>query len=92
LYEERWNVWLIYNCSNYIQHSDALGAAVLTNYAYMPRVTASMETKACSICGCGLVYAGKEDALLPYLMHDFERLRASGYNAIKDEELWVVEY
>jgi len=90
--EERWNVWLMFSCSNYPGHPDALGIAVLTNYAYMPRVIASAETKACSLCGCGLVYAGKEDALLPFLMHDFERFQANGYNPMKDEEFWITDY
>jgi hypothetical protein len=89
--EERWNVWLMFSCSNYAAHPDALGIAVLTNYSYMPRVIASVETQACSLCGSALLYAGKEDALLPFLKHDFARLRTGGYNPIKDEELWISE-
>jgi hypothetical protein len=90
--EDRWNVWLMFSCANYFQHPDALGIAVLTNYSYIPRVTASAEVKACSLCGSVLVYTGKEDALLPFLTHDFDRLREAGYNPIKDEELWVADY
>jgi hypothetical protein len=90
--EERWAVWLMFSCANYMAHPDALGIAVLTNYSSMPRVMASTETKACSICGSGLSYAGKEDALLPFLTRDFERLSAGGYNPIKDEELWIADY
>ena len=82
----------MFSCSNYLQHPDALGIAVLTNHANMHRVMASAETKACSICGWPFSYAGKEDALLPYLTHDFERLRVGGYNPIKDEELWIADY
>jgi hypothetical protein len=90
--EERWNVWLIFSCLNYPGHPDALGIAVLTNCVYMPRVIASAETKACNLCGSVLQYAGKEDALLPFLTHDFERFRAAGYNPMKDEELWLGDY
>jgi len=92
LQEDRWNVWLLFSCSNYAAHPDALGVAVLTNYSYMPRVVASAETKACSLCGSSLVYAGKEDALLPFLTRDFERLQLYGYNTMKDEELWIEGY
>ncbi len=82
----------MFSCADYQAHPDALGIAVLTNYSYMPRVIAAVETKACNLCGSALVYAGKEDALLPFLTHDFERLAWGGYNPIKDEELWIADY
>ncbi|MEM2896518.1 MAG: hypothetical protein QXG01_02920 [Candidatus Bathyarchaeia archaeon] len=89
VHEERWGLWILYNCSNWILHPDMVGVAVLTNYFKRPLVQAQMETMFCRYCGGYFIYAGEESALVPYLEHDFQRLDAMGYYTMKDEELQV---
>ncbi len=85
--EERWTLWLFFDCINFLNHPDARGVAVLTNYFYAPKVIATIEERICSICGFPLIYIGEETALTPFLQHDFERIKKLGYNPMKDEEI-----
>jgi len=87
--EERWNTWMVYECSNIDNHPDdsQVGVAVLTNGFYGAHVTNRMSEKVCSICGESFLEAFMETALTLYLQHDVERFQRLGYNVLKDEEI-----
>jgi hypothetical protein len=92
--EERWNLWMLYCCSNYANHPEGapVGVAILTNYYYRPLVLSEMARRICTTCGGEMVFAGQESALTLFLQHDIERLKGYGYYIMKDEELmWQFE-
>jgi len=91
--EERWSLWQLYCCLDYLSHPFPvdIGVAVLTNYFYSPNVQAVMERRVCSYCGQSFFLAGQETALTPYLQHDVERFQSSRYHVMKDEEILLTE-
>ena len=89
--EERWNTWIVFECSNIDNHPDdtQVGVAILTNGFYATHVTNKMTEKVCSFCGEPFDETFTETALTLFLQHDIERFRRLGYNVLKDEEiLW----
>jgi hypothetical protein len=89
--EERWNTWMVFECSNIDNHPDdsQVGVAILTNGFYGAQVTNRMSEKVCSICGESFLEAFTETALTLFLQHDIGRFQRLGYNVLKDEEvLW----
>lgn len=89
--EERWNTWMVYECSNIDNHPDdtQMGVAILTNGFYGQRVAEIMTEKVCSACGESFLDPTNETALTLYLQHDVDRFRRLGFNVMKDEEiLW----
>ncbi|MBS7650464.1 MAG: hypothetical protein QXI59_00900 [Candidatus Bathyarchaeia archaeon] len=89
-YEEpRWSIWLLFNCTNYQNHPEdsEIGIAVITNGSRISQVQATMCERVCSLCGAPFEEVGQESALTPYLVHDIERFRSSGYAIMKDDEV-----
>ncbi len=89
--EERWNTWMVFECSNIDNHPDdsQVGVAILTNGFYAPQVMNKMDEKVCSVCGETFVEGFTETALTLFLQHDLDRFQRLGYNVLKDEEiLW----
>lgn len=89
--EERWNTWMVYECSNIDNHPDdsQMGVAILTNGFYGEQVAAGMTEKVCSVCGEPFLDPINETALTLYLQHDVDRFKRLGFNVMKDEEiLW----
>jgi hypothetical protein len=90
LSESRWSIWLIFECINASNHGPGsqIGVAVLTNSFYAPMVIRKMDEKICSICGEPFFQVRQESALIPLLQHDIDRMTRSGYNVLKDEEVF----
>jgi len=89
--EERWNTWMVFECSNIDSHPDdsQMGVAVLTNGFYGQHVRNAMDEKVCSVCGEPFNESFTETALTLFLQHDVERFQRLGLNVLKDEEiLW----
>jgi len=92
-HEERWSVWLLFQCANHVSHvSDAdIGVAIVTNSQNKPHVIETMGGKVCSVCGGNFELTLQETVLTPYLQYDLERFRLSRYHVMKDEELPLQE-
>ena len=89
--EERWNTWIVFECSNIDNHPEdsQMGVAILTNGFYGQQVANVMTEKVCSLCGEPFLEPISETALTLYLQHDIERFKRLGFNVMKDEEiLW----
>lgn len=89
--EERWNTWMVFECSNIDNHPDDTqgGVAILTNGFYGQQVINKMSEMICSACGEPFLEGYNETALTLFLQHDIERFKRLGYNVLKDEEiLW----
>jgi hypothetical protein len=67
--EERWNTWMVFECSNIDNHADdtQVGVAILTNGFYGAQVMNKMNEKVCSICGASFFEAFTETALTLFL-------------------------
>lgn len=91
--EPRWSTWLLFNCSNYENHPEdaEIGIAVITNQERSALITSTMSERICTVCGSEFSPVTEESALTPYLTHDIDRFKSSGYAIMKDVEI-VGEY
>ena len=87
--EERWNSWLLFECSNIDNHPEdsQTRVAILTNTLYGQQVANAMTEKVCSVCGEPFLEPSCETALTLHLQHDIDKFTRLGLNVMKDEEI-----